>query len=168
MSVIQCKCGSTNCTLIPWNARKAGAKKGGLGGAVIGGLIGLAGGPIGAIAGAAIGAAGGAVVGEKQPTDNAGRLINQYKCNSCGKKFQVCPKCQNPLSYSTDVQEASNGRITYNYCCSCHNLISKSFQANMTDAQRNAIAKGSAAYSNAVRNNLNRLVDDDGGYDDYE
>ena len=161
MVTIQCSCGSTNCTLIPWNGRKEGAKTGGLGGAVIGGLIGLAGGPIGAIAGAAIGAAGGAVVGEKQPADNNGRLINKYKCNTCSKKFQVCPQCQKPLSYSENVLKTSNGKTTYKYCRVCNNLISKSFQANQTEAQRNAAAKSTAAYVNAVRNNISSLMDED-------
>ena len=152
-----CKCGSSNCTIVEWNKRAKGAKKGLGGGALAGALIGLAGEPIGTIAGAVIGAAGGAVIGSEQPKDKKGRLINEYKCNSCGKKFQVCPECGNFLeTYST-----SRGNTSIVRCKCCENCISISEQRQQTLAQRQAMSNATQAYCNAVKNNINSMIDDD-------
>ena len=158
--MIKCSCGSTNCSLIPWNGKKEGAKSGGLCGAIIGGLIGLAGGPIGAIAGAAIGAAGGAVVGENQPTDESGRKIEKYICNSCNKKFDVCPSCKAVLCYKTKTESKPNGHITKRYCKKCNNLISSSFTAKQTAAQSKAQCESFKAYGNLVKKNIDSFYDD--------
>lgn len=161
MKQVMCSCGSTNCSLIPWNGKKEGAKKGGLLGAVGGALIGLAGGPIGAIAGAAIGLAGGAVIGEKQPEDKSGRKIEKYKCNSCNKKFEVCPKCQKVLSYETRYLHGSNGTTIEKYCKNCNNFISSEFRQKQTQAQINATTNAAKGYVNLVKKNIN-------SFDDYD
>lgn len=160
MSNIQCSCGSTNCTLLSWNARKEGAKTGGLGGAFVGALIGLAGGPIGAIAGAAIGAAGGAIVGEKQPTDHSGRKIETYKCNSCNKKFEICPRCGEILLYDVEKSSSRAGTETRSYCKNCHNYISYSLEKARTQAQMQASREAGKAYGELVKNNIRNLTDD--------
>lgn len=154
MAQIICSCGSTNCTLLQWDNKKEGAKSGGLGGAIVGGLIGLAGGPVGAIAGAAIGAAGGSVVGKEQPKDKAGRKIQKYKCNSCGKKFEVCPRCNMILIHST----THSGNTTNVYCKNCNNFISSETKQYVdTKAKANA----AQAYGNLVKRNINSIIDDD-------
>lgn len=161
--MVICSCGSNNCTLIKNYTRKKGAKTGLGYGALGGALIGLAGGPIGAIAGAAIGAAGGAVFGGEQ--DKSGRKIEGYKCNSCGKKFTVCPQCQKYLECSIVV----SGGNKESYCKHCHNFISsEKLDTSGNSGRRNinpqATAKATSAYINAVRNNINNIssmMDDD-------
>ncbi|MBD5159643.1 MAG: DUF2321 domain-containing protein [Ruminococcus sp.] len=167
---VYCKCGSKNCTLIPYNKRKEGAKNGGIGGAIIGGLIGLAGGPIGAIAGAVIGAGGGALIGEDQSTDRNGRAIETYKCNSCGKKFTVCPECHHSLETSSQETYRGNQTITDTYCKNCNNHISHSVseQKKVTAAQIEASRNLTKAYGDAVKRNINNIMDSYDDYDDYD
>lgn len=161
---VYCKCGSTSCTLIPYDKHKQGAKTGGIGGAIVGGLIGLAGGPIGAIAGAVIGAGGGAIIGEEQSSDQRGRKIDTYQCNSCGKKFRVCPECFRSLETSSKTQ----GRVTDSYCKCCNNHISHTVRPEQTQAQRKAMSDSSKAYGEAVKRNINNIMDSYDDYDDYD
>lgn len=138
MKQVTCSCGSTNCSLIPWNGKKEGAKKGGL-----------------------LGAVGGAVIGEKQPEDKSGRKIEKYKCNSCNKKFEVCPKCQKVLSYETRYLHGSNGTTIEKYCKNCNNFISSEFRQKQTQAQINATTNAAKGYVNLVKKNIN-------SFDDYD
>jgi hypothetical protein len=154
-----CKCGSSNCSLIEFNGTKEGAKKGGLFGAVGGALIGLAGGPIGAIAGAAIGAAGGALIKDSESTDKKGRIIKKYKCNSCGKKFEICPNCGRVLETKSESHKRNNGYDTIKKCSACNNLISSSFHANQNQASNPYMNKAVHAYVNKVKDNINSFND---------
>lgn len=153
MAQIKCSCGSTNCTLLQWNNTKEGAKTGGIGGAVVGALVGLAGGPVGAIAGAAIGAAGGALVGQEQPKDKMGRKIEKYMCNSCGKKFEVCPKCYKILHRHTTY----SGNTTNVHCKNCNNFISSQTKEYVDPKARANAAK---AYGQLVERNIDNIAND--------
>lgn len=80
-TVVCNKCGSTDLTDVTGTYDK----KSGIAGAGIGGVIGtIAGGPLGLLVGAGIGALTG-MSGDSNE--------KELKCNSCGKRFSICPKC---------------------------------------------------------------------------
>lgn len=71
----------------------------------------------------------GAVIGEMtagEDNDAEGNVIIRYNCNSCGKKFQVCPKCRKILKteyFDTLPPRDGYETISGKKCRRCKNII---------------------------------------------
>lgn len=99
-----------------------GAGLGALGGFLIGG-------PIGLMVGAGLGTLSG------KPKSNS--CAREYKCDNCGKRFEICPKCFG----NTNIKEYNNlqpksGYITMKgkQCGDCGTIIKSSYYVKKVDS----------------------------------
>lgn len=152
------KCPNCNSGSLSDVTGKYSLKDGAMGVGISGVIGALLFGPVGAVIGAGL----GTLAGTSEGKDKKGNQIPEYKCNSCGNRFPVCPKCRNILT-----KEEFEGNLSYragytiskgSRCASCKNVISNPYY--------NKIQKRKPNINRNINNNSYNEYNYD--YDDYD